>query len=172
MKKLFIIVVLKFAVFQLFSQTDTTDKHSLIPGQEGFAFEFFSGYGIFNGTLQDNYSNSVPLGVAVDLCIKKFEIYLRGYAGFNKTKVDLDYSTGAYEKRSPTRVFLPEVSLGYVVLDRDRYKLSPYAGIGVMHISPPSINTDKISGLKEISYSSFTCNFGANFDINFVVWKV
>ena len=165
MKKLFVIVIFTFVVVQVFCQTDTIEKQPIVTG--GSAFEFFSGYGIFTGTLHDNYTNSIPLGIAFDLLIEKYEIYLRCYAGFNRTKIDLDYSIGTYTKGEPTRVFLPEVSLGYVVFDRDRYKLSPYAGIGIVHISPPPNDIEKTPKLKEVSMTSFTCNFGVNFDLKF-----
>ena len=142
-------------------------RFKLVPKNWGLAFEFFSGYGIFSGTFKDNFTNNIPLGIAFDVCYKRFELYLRDYIGFNKTKVDLDYSVGTYEKRSSAMVFLPEASLGYAALDKDRFKLAPYAGIGGIHICPPLGKTEKIPELDEISMSTFTCNFGANFDIKF-----
>ena len=149
---------------------DFTKKHirfQLVPKNWGMAFEFFSGYGIFTGKLSNNYTNNVPLGVAFDICYKRFELYLRDYIGFNKTKKDFDYSTGVYEKGSSTMVFLPEASLGFAAFDRDRFKLAPFAGIGGMLIDPPSNKTDKEPELKEVSISAFTYNLGVNFDIKF-----
>ena len=149
---------------------DFTQKHikfQLVPKNWGMAFEFFSGYGIFTGTLSNNYTNNVPLGVAFDICYKKIELYLRDYIGFNSTKKDFDYSTGIYEKGSSTMVFIPEASLGFAALDNDRFKLAPFAGIGGLLIDPPSAKTDKEPELKEVSISAFTYNLGVSFDIKF-----
>ena len=142
-------------------------KFKLVPKNWGMAFEFFSGYGIFTGTLSNNYTNNVPLGVAFDICYKKIELYLRDYIGFNSTKKDFDYSTGVYEKSSSTTVFIPEASLGFAALDNDRFKLAPFAGIGGLLIAPPFAKTDKEPELKEVSISAFTYNLGVSFDIKF-----
>ena len=147
-----------------------TQKHikfKLVPKNWGMAFEFFSGYGIFTETLSNNYTNNIPIGIAFDICYKRFELYLRDYIGFNKTKKDFVYSTGVYEKGSSTMVFLPEASLGFAALDNDRFKLAPFAGIGGLHICPPFGKTDKEPELNEVSISAFTYNLGVSFDIKF-----
>jgi len=149
---------------------DFTKKHirfRLVPKNWGMAIEFFSGYGIFTGTLSNNYTNNVPLGVAFDICYKRFELYLRDYIGFNSTKKDFVYSTGVYEKGSSTIVFIPEASLGFVALDNDRFKLAPFAGIGGLYICPPFGKTDEEPELDEVSISAFTYNLGVSFDIKF-----
>ena len=149
---------------------DFTQKHikfKLVPKNWGMAFEFFSGFGIFTGTLSKNYTNNVPLGIAFDICYKRFELYLRDYIGFNSTKKDFDYSKGVYEKGSSTMVFIPEASMGFAVLENDRFKLAPFAGIGGLHICPPLGKTDKESELNEVSISAFTYNLGVSIDLKF-----
>jgi hypothetical protein len=143
-------------------------RYKFVPKDWGVAFEFFSGLGLFTGTLSDNYTNNVPLGVAFDVCYKKFELYLRNYIGINKTKKDFNYSSGVFKKGSSTNVFLPEASLGYAVLDNDRFKISPFLGIGAMDISPTANATEKTPELKETSLE-FTTTYmlGFNFDIKF-----
>lgn len=155
---------------------DFTRKHiryKLVPKNWGMAFEFFSGYSFYTGTLHENYSNNIPIGVAFDICYKKFELYLRDYIGFNKTKKDFNYSLGVFEKGSRTMVFLPEASLGYAVLDNNRFKISPFVGIGAMDISPTSKATEDTPELKEISLE-FTTTYmlGFNFDVKFGAKKV
>ena len=65
-------------------------------------------------------------------------------------------------------VFLPEASLGYVAYNDNRFKLSPFAGIGSMDISPPTKDTEETPELKEVSLE-FTTTYiiGINFDIKF-----
>jgi len=148
---------------------DFTQKHikfKFAPKNWGMAFEFFSGYGIFTGTLNSNYTNNIPLGIAFDICYKRFELYLRDYIGFNKTKKDFDYSLGVYEKGSSTMVFLPEASFGYAALDNNKFKIAPFLGIGAMDISPPMGKTEKTPELKEVSLKfATTYLIGLNFDV-------
>jgi hypothetical protein len=143
-------------------------RYKLIPGNWGMTFEFFSGYSVYTGNLSENYTNNVPIGVAFDICYKNFELYLRDYIGFNKTKKDFDYSLGTWEKGSRTTVFLPEASLGYVTYNDNRFKLSPFAGIGSMNISPTTKDTEQTPELEEVSLD-FTTTYilGINFDIKF-----
>jgi len=148
--------------------TKTYIRYKQVPKDWGLTFEFFSGYSVYTGNISDNYTNNVPIGVAFDICYKNFELYLRDYIGFNKTKKDFDYSLGTWEKGSRTMVYLPEASLGYVAYNDNRFKLSPFAGIGSMDISPPSHDTEETPELKEVSLK-FTTTYviGINFDIKF-----
>lgn len=144
----------------------TSIRYKLVPKKWGMAFEFFSGYSLFNGTLSDNYTNNVPIGVSFDIAYKNAVLYLRDYIGFNKSKTDVDYSLGTFEKGSRTMVFLPEASLGYAVLDNNLLKIAPFAGIGAMDIGPTTAATEKIPELSEATLE-FTTTYmaGINFDI-------
>ena len=144
-------------------------RYKIVPRNWGFTFEFFSGYSFYTGTLNDNYTNNIPIGIAFDIYYKRFELYLRNYIGFNKTKKDFNYSLGTYERGSRTMVFLPEASFGYAVIDDDRFKISPFIGIGAMDISPPMEKTTDIPELKEVSLK-FTTTYmlGFNFDIKLI----
>ncbi len=48
-------------------------------------------------------------------------------------------------------VLLPEASLGYVISDNSRFKVSPFAGVGAKDIAPPSADTEKYPDLKDVS---------------------
>ena len=143
-------------------------RYKEVPKNWGMAFEFFTGYSVYTGGLSENYTNNIPLGVAFDICYKNIELYLRDYIGFNKTKKDMDYTMGTFEEGSRTMVFLPEASLGYVVYNDNRFKLSPFAGIGSMDISATSIDVDEVPELEEVALE-FTTTYilGINFDIKF-----
>lgn len=134
----------------------------------GVAFEFFTGYGIFAGSLSESYTHNIPLGVAFDVCYRNFELYLRDYIGFNKTKRDFEYSSGTWGKGSRAMVFLPEASLGYVTYNDNRFKVSPFAGIGAMNIGPTFQAVEETPELDEVELE-FTTTYmiGFNFDLKF-----
>ncbi len=143
-------------------------RYKMVPKNWGITFEFFTGYGFFKGNLSEHYTNNIPFGVAFDICYKNFELYLRDYIGFNKTRQDKVYSLGTFEKGSRTMVFLPEASLGYVMYNDNRLKVSPFAGIGAMDISPSTADTEKTPELKEVNLKFNTTTMaGINFDIKF-----
>ncbi|NLB26443.1 MAG: sialate O-acetylesterase [Bacteroidales bacterium] len=143
-------------------------RYKQVPAAWGFAFEFFSGYGFYSGELNKNYTNNIPIGIAFDICYRNFELYLRNYIGFNKTKTEFDYSLGILEAGERIMVFLPEVSIGYITYNDNRFKISPFAGIGSTDISPPVKVTEETPELKEIALE-FTATYmlGINLDIKF-----
>ena len=141
-------------------------RYKFVPKNWGFAYEFFSGYGLFTEGLSRNYTNNVPIGLAYDIFYKKIGLYLQLSVGFNSTKKDFNYSVGTFEKGSATRVYLFEGALGYAVLDNNRFKLSPFAGLGSMSIAPMENDIKKIPQLEELSLDfALTYMIGFNFDI-------
>lgn len=138
------------------------------PSTWGFAFEFFSGYGIFTDDLADDYNNPIPVGVAFDICYNKFELYLRDYIGLGTSAQNLSYSTGSYSEGSNLQTFIPEASLGFAAIDNNAFKISPFVGIGAMSITPPTNTMLEIPELEEIE-REFTTTYmlGFSFDFKF-----
>lgn len=142
-------------------------EYKFVPKDWGGGYDLFGGYGVFTGTLRNNYTDNFLIGGGFDVRYKRLELYLRGYVGFSKTKKDFDYSLGVYERDSKLSVTLPEASFGFAVLDTDRFKLAPFAGIGGLYIAPSGTDTKKLQELEELKISSFTYNVGLSLDIKF-----
>lgn len=119
------------------------------PSNWAFTFEFFSGYGLFTKELHNLYTNNIPIGIAFDIYYKRWLLYLRDYIGFSLTKKDIGYNGGTWPRRSQVRIFLPEASLGYVLLDTKHSKLAPFAGISFPDVSPTEHDLDKDPFLKK-----------------------
>lgn len=139
----------------------------------GFAFEFFSGYGIFNSDLEDSFSDNVPIGIAFDVEYKNWALYLRDYIGLHKTKIDIPHREGIWEKNSQARTYLGEASLGYVSVDNNLFKVAPFAGIGTMGISPTEydIQDDRSLRKADLKFTQ-TYIFGVNLDLKIGATKV
>jgi hypothetical protein len=137
------------------------------------AYDFFGGYGVFTGNLRNNFSNNFAIGHGFDICYKKYELHLRNYIAFNKTKRDITYSLGTFESGARTMVFLPEVALGYAVYDSKSFKLSPFAGIAAMDIGPALSDLEATPELGELNLDyTRTYSLGFQFDIKLVSKKV
>jgi len=131
----------------------------------GFATEFFSGYGIITNNLPETFGNNVSFGFGFDIYYKHFVFYLRDYIGFSKTKQDVLYSGGVWNKGSQVRVFLPEISLGYVLADNKIFKFAPFAGIAATDIGPTQYDLIKEPDLEQVELNfTTTYSFGLNFD--------
>lgn len=138
----------------------------LLPSKWGFAFEFFSGYGFFTEDLKSSFNNSIPIGIALDIEYKRCVLYLRNYIGFSKTKNNIPFESGTWVKDAQARVFLPEASFGYILLDNKYVKLVPFLGISSADISPTTHDVEKIPEYEDVGLS-FTTTYtsGLNMDL-------
>ncbi|MGE5424340.1 MAG: hypothetical protein ACM3N9_03185, partial [Syntrophothermus sp.] len=145
----------------------TRIRHVYKPKPWGFGCEFFSGYGIFSGSLQTHYTNNVPIGVDFDITLFEFVLYLRDYIGFSKTVHEFNgKNTAVWEKNSQVRVFLPEASIGYNFSKNSRFRIVPFGGIGSMDVSPTTYDLEHEEGLDKYDLT-FTTTWitGINFDL-------
>ena len=140
-------------------------RYEFVHSKWGFAFEFFSGYGILTKELKSTFSNPVPIGVAFDIYYKKFGLFLRDYIGFSKTKTGVPYNNGIWEKGSQVRVYLPEASLGYVILDNKIARVTPFAGFAGTGFLPTDNDGDKNPDLKKAGLK-FTNTYVGGFNLD------
>ncbi len=139
------------------------------PSIWGFAFEFFSGYGIFTDQLSEYYNNPVPIGLAFDICYNKVELYLRNYIGLSSAAQKLSYNPSeSYAQGSNLYVLNPEASLGYATIDNNTFKLSPFLGISAMNVTPPKNSMKETPELENIELDfTATYTLGLNFNLKF-----
>ncbi len=141
-------------------------RYKYYPSDWGFGFEFLSGFGLFTGRLNDHFRDNIPIGVAFDVEYRDLCLYLRDYIGFSKTKTDLSFNDVEWKNMSSARVFLPEASLGYVILENDKLKIAPFAGIAGTDIGPTDKDVDKKPELDDAGLDfTTTWVLGLNVDI-------
>jgi hypothetical protein len=126
-------------------------RYRLIAKNWSGSVEFFTGYGIITGELSNTYDNFLPIGAGFGIGYRNLELSVRAINGNHKIKRDLGYSTGIYTKNSKVRIFIPEMTLGYSILNNNYLKISPFGGIGLSDISVTTDQTDEIPELKELS---------------------
>lgn len=140
-------------------------RHKRVPSKWGFGYEFFSGYGLFTDELKNKFKDNIPIGVAFDISYKKFNLYLRDYIGFSKTKNDILYSNGIWKKNSQVRIIIPEASVGYTVFDNKHLTFAPFAGISGTIISATEHDIDVDENLDNVEKNTISYTAGLNFDI-------
>ncbi len=101
-----------------------------------YTFSFSSGVGILSGNLKKYYSMPILLDFEYNLNYKKIETDYRLGLGINKTKQDLAYSTGVFKKNKTASVANYAFNAGYNILNLNRLKITPFAGIYGVSISP------------------------------------
>lgn len=143
-------------------------KQEVVRSKWGLGFEFFSGYGILTNDLKTHFKNTVPVGVGFDVAYKNFTLYLRDFIGFSRTKDSLHFPAGIWKKGAQARIYLPEASLSYPLLESRRFKLSPFAGIASCSFAPTENDRNKnlVNDDVELKFTT-AYTFGLNVD-----WKL
>jgi hypothetical protein len=135
----------------------------------GIGVEFFSGYAILTKQLSETFSNPIPIGVAFDIQYKNFSLSLRDYIGFTKTLKPIPLSPGIWPKGESSIAFIPEASIGYVILDNTHFKCAPFIGIASTNISPSATKKEEFKDL-ELSFTT-TYTIGTSIDWKFLPKK-
>ncbi|MDT0675803.1 hypothetical protein [Autumnicola musiva] len=132
----------------------------------GFAFDFFLGYQFLTGEISNMFGNGMALGHGFDLEYKDFTLFLRNFIGFSKTLEDIENSSGIWNKGAQARQFIPELSLGYAILDNEKLKVSPFAGIGGYALTPTEVDREEKPELDDLQIGFVTAyTLGVNADI-------
>jgi hypothetical protein len=162
----------KYPKSEMISFTRKYIRYQLVPSKWGFTFEFFTGYGIFSGDLKNHYTNNIPMGVAFDVYYKNLAFYLRDYIGFSNTKHDFTNVNGnvVWDKNSQVRVYLPELSVGYVIKEDKHLKLAPFVGISSTDISATEYDLKDNPDLKQFELS-FTTTYSVGFNVDLKLRK-
>jgi hypothetical protein len=126
----------------------------------------FSGYGMFTGNLSKIFTNIIPIGFTIDGAYKNLVFNMRLYPGFFKTKIDIPYESGVWNRGSKVRIIIPELSAGYIVSNNEDLKIAIFIGIGLSDIMPSENDVNKNPDLEnaELKFST-TYTLGLNYDI-------
>jgi hypothetical protein len=146
-------------------------RHEYIASKWGLTCEFFTGYGNFTGQLADSFKNNWSLGIAFDICYKKWSMYMREYIGFSSTKDSLHFEGANWRKNAKASITLMEASLGYAIINNRFLKMSPFAGLSYTDISPTEKDKNKYPEYENIGlkYSlTYTLGFNADFKLQFM----
>lgn len=143
-------------------------RYELRPSKWGFSFEFFSGFGIFTEELKNDFTNNIPIGVAFDIFYKNYILFLRNYIGFSKTTNEIAFDEGTWKDDAQVRVFLPEASVGYLLLDSKKVKFMPFVGISSTTVSPTEYDLKRFEEYDNVGLD-FTTTYSYGINLDFVI---
>lgn len=126
-----------------FVRRNVTQRFEVSPW--GMEYEFSLGYGAFNQQLAQAFNDYGSLGFAFNGIYNNITLYGRALVGFSRTLRDISTSpTAKWPKRSQAGVACIDLSLGYGVINKGRWKISPFAGFGGVSIDANSDDKEKL----------------------------
>lgn len=102
----------------------------------GMEYEFSFGYGTFTNQLSEKFKDFGTFGFAFNGTYNNFTLYGRGLIGFSKTLQDItSSSTAVWLKDSKAGTAAIDLTLGYSIINHNRWRISPFAGYGGVSIT-------------------------------------
>lgn len=129
----------------------------------GFGFSFDLGYGILTGSGKNYFSNPGLMAFDFDIQYKSTILFLRGLIGFNSVKQDFLYEDKQWTKGLNSGTAIGDLSVGYPLINSNRFIVTPYAGIGIFEFAV----REKSEEYKKHHFTKATVTFGINCDYIF-----
>lgn len=115
------------------------------------------GAGLLTGSLGDHFTPTFNFIFGFDFAYRNSILYVNATLAGDKVKKDYRSERSWYEGQR-AGVAIMDISYGYAIVDNERIKLSPFAGLGVTEFTGTN-KDDKENGLRMVDYSMV---FGIN----------
>ncbi|MFW5657787.1 MAG: hypothetical protein ACOC0C_09225 [Bacteroidota bacterium] len=130
----------------------------------GIGSGLFAGANVFTEPLSNQFSGGVPVGGFFDLAYKRLYLYLQFNGSFgSKVRETFTYENEPWEDNTRTTIATGGGSLGFTIIDKEKYSITPFVGINSVTISSfiRSEDRDEIT----LKVSDFpVLHSGINFD--------
>lgn len=111
---------------------------SVIPEFEarnfGYAMHTGLGSGLYTGSLGEHFAPSFNFIFGFDIAYKKSILFLNATLAASKVKKDF-VLVEQWNKGRPTTEAIVDVSYGYAFINKDKIKLSPFVGLGILEFT-------------------------------------
>ncbi len=144
------------------SELAMTENYKNIPTYEkrsfGYALHAGLGGGIFTGSLGEHFLPTFNILFGFDVAYKRSILFLNATLAFSGVKSDYQ----EWVKGKSAHFALLDLSYGYAVIDNAKWKLTPFAGLGISGLSKGSKKNEDL-----VSYTDYNFIFGLNADYKF-----
>lgn len=136
---------------------------------------YLVGGNFFTKDIHKNYTNQFCTGITFDVYYKKLLLGFRDQIGFGKTNRDFIYDSINLPRKSGFRSLLLGTDFGYVVLNNDRRKITPFVGVNTFVTIQPLFRKSSTPHSEKFELPfTLTFSFGFNYDIKLRLpeWKM
>lgn len=144
---------------------DAWELKSGRPSRFRYGLDFHSGTGFFTNGLNATFRPRFNLGTGFEFGWDRFMLYLRNYIGWAEARTDFSYDGHVWPAGQTLNYYVPEVSAGFRLVDRQHFMLTPFAGLSWFDFAPPSSDSKNNPSLKMDVSMRYPFTAGLNLDI-------
>ena len=108
----------------------------------GMGVELGMGSGATTGTLSDHFTPAFGIMYGFDFIYQPFVLYLNGTLAWGKIRKEIQADDEWPDGKTANLAYLQAV-LGYPIMESDKWKLTPFAGLGITEFTRQLNNEDE-----------------------------
>jgi hypothetical protein len=138
-----------------------------IPSVWRYGYDFSLGYIGLSGNISNRFDDATTLGMGFDIFYKQFIFFPRMAFGFGSSvKQPFSHPPGVtWNKGLSLSIMVPEITIGYLLIESDFIQMTPFAGVAAVLIAPPENERD-IPGNNVKLNSNASLLYGVNIDLH------
>lgn len=130
----------------------------------GYGLNFGLGTGLFTATLGDHFTTPFSVIYGFDAAYKRNILYLNATLAGNRVKREYGEGIAIWPENIRTTLAIIDVSLGRALIDNEKHKFAPFAGLGILEFSVAGNVDEEYKDLRMVNYGFI---FGLNYDFKF-----
>ena len=140
-----------------------------VPSRFSYGLDFHTGTAVFTGGLNKAFRPGFNLGHGFEFGWDRYMLYLRNYIGFAYVREPYHYDGRTWDGGQRLNYYVPEISIGYRLVDNKCLRLSPFVGISWCSFSPPPALVKNNPGINFDVNMRGPLTAGLNLDV--LLWK-
>lgn len=145
-------------------------RYQVKPAKWWLDAHFYSGVIGYTGQLAQNFRTGLAFGVAFDIHYQKWVLQLHDFLGATRTIRPQPFDTTVWAKDANVTIFIPEAAIGYTLLDHNRLRIIPFAGLASASFAPTSGELDRHPAYAAVGLN-FTTTYTAGLNLDYRLGK-
>lgn len=129
----------------------------------GYGINAGFGSGIFTSNLGEHFTPTFNFIFGFEFAYKNTLLFLNGTLAGNRVKREFIENELAWSEDFKTHVAIIDVSLGQMILDNAKHKLTPFAGFGILEFTAAN-SAEEFDIYRMVNYGLI---YGVNYDFKF-----
>ena len=122
---------------------------NIIPSKFGLSFDIALGVGNYTKSLSNYFGQNGFATLGIELSYKRLDLAFRYNGGSSIVQKEFTVDNVIWQEKIHPDVMLPELSLGYNILELKHFRIIPYGGVSFLKLTPSDKDKKLIPDLND-----------------------
>jgi hypothetical protein len=139
----------------------------IIPSKFGLSFDIALGVGNYTKSFSNYFGQNGFATLGIELSYKRLDFAFRYNGGSSIVQKEFIVDNVIWQEKIHPDVMLPELSLGYNILDLKHFRVIPYGGVSFLKLTPSDKDRELIPDLNDTRIKMPMYMMGLTFDFKY-----